>query len=224
MNKNKENKKAVSFKQDITAEETKKRSGGGEIFWKILSAVLSVAAIVISLLALLSQNRSQFYERVFQPLTYAYTPQVSAEEMRTFDTYTVPAVSCKATFHSGFPTQLTVINSDETLENMYTYSSKTGVEPLTDLSIEFPLQFKSLVFYDNMAYQYIFIYIEGSDDSWHLDCIRLSHDKTTGETDVAILEELDLLRLQFETDEAHLKVLEEYERVYQAITEIKAQK
>ncbi len=211
----------------VKKNETDKHAQNGNIIAIvaiICSSVLAIVSIAVTVLSLGTQRESVFYERVFQPLTYGYTPMVDSEETKTFDNYTVPAVSCKATFYSGFPTQITVINSDGKLENMYTYSAKTGVEPLTDLSIEFPLDFKSLVFYEQMAYQYIFIYVEGSDGSWHLDCMQLCHNTINGETDVTILVELDMLRLEFEQDEARRKVLAEYQRVHEVIAEIKNQK
>lgn len=190
------------------------------VFFGIAATVLSLAALIVSVYSLFLQNATSDYERVFQPTIYSYTIDADSSMLQSFEGYAVPTVNCQVDLHSGFPKQVATINCDGTIESIYSYSSKIGVKPRTDLTLKFTLPFSSLMTYNGITYQYIFIYIEGADSTWYLDCIVLSYDLASGTSEAVILDKLDLLRFDFETNKAYIKILEEYQALYTSISEL----
>lgn len=190
------------------------------VFFGITATVLSLAALIVSVYSLVLQNTTSDYERVFQPTMYSYRIDTDSSSLQSFEGYAVPTVTCQVDLYSGFPKRVATINCDGTVENMYSYSSKIGVKPQTDLTLKFTLPFSSLMTYEGITYQYIFVYIEGADSTWNLDCVVLSYNSTSGISESVILDKLDLLRFDFETNEAYLKILQEYQTLYTSISEL----
>ena len=186
----------------------------------VAASLLAIAALVVSIISTRAQLEDSFYERIFQPMVYTYSLDTDPEEMQNFEGYQIPKVICTVDILSGFPQRVATINSDEGIEDMYGINSKGGVDLGTKYTLEFELPFTSVLILDDVAYQFIFVYIEGADGGWDLDCLALSYNQSTGQSGVYIYDELDLLRLEYIQDEALQKILLEYRAVYQAISEI----
>lgn len=182
---------------------------------------LAVSANELSESANQISNQALFYSRLEQPLTYTYDFSFEGNDLQAFDNYAIPSVYCKLNISTGAPTRVAVINCDNGIENMYDYNSKFGAELLNDITAEFLLPFTSVLECENIKYQYIYIYIEGVDSTWNLDCIVLQYDPITTESSISILDELDVLRLNYEKDEVTIKILNEYKNLFENISEIK---
>lgn len=177
----------------------------------IVSSIVAIASIILSLYSYHFTQKNYFYSRVFQPLNYYYKFDMNNSEKTT----------CKCTTTSGCIKKLMVVsNTDNDTYTIFDMSVKEYNEQLlSDSNIEFELRFYSNITEGNKRYDYAFIYLEGTDSAWYLDCIIKEYEDNK-QPNITIYEKADLLRLKRMNNEAEKIILNDYEKLYKEFSRI----
>ncbi|MCM1115773.1 MAG: hypothetical protein NC397_09790 [Clostridium sp.] len=211
--------------QDINISTKNKVSNGFktvEFFLKFIPIIVSIIALVLSFLSYNNSKENYFYTRVFQPLTYHYNFDTDNENTVKFGNYSMPAIQCSIKVNSGYIKKVMIISTDENrIESVYDYNSKLLESGLmNEMGIDFDLKFSTIVEFEDFIYQYIFVYVEGTNEEWNLDCIEIKYNETQTLDDISLLDCNDLLRNSIKNDEVTDLILTDYEMIFNNIKEI----
>lgn len=177
----------------------------------IVSSIVAIASIILSLYSYHFTQKNYFYSRVFQPLNYYYKFDMNNSEKTT----------CKCTTTSGCIKKLMVVSdTDNDTYTIYEMSlKKCNEQLLSDSSLEFELRFFSYITEDKKKYDYSFVYLEGTDSEWYLDCIVKEYEEGK-QPQITIYEKADLLGLKRINNEAEKIILKDYEKLYNEFSRI----
>lgn len=214
----------ISTINDIKEKNTKsdKKSVILEVFLKIIPIGISILALILSYFSYNNAKENSYFSRVFQPLTYYYDFDVNNEQTVQFGKYVMPTIKCKINVNSGCINKIMVIATDENnIDSIYDYNSKlTDFGLINEMAVDFDLTFSSIVEFEGSVYQYIFIYVEGTNNEWNLDCLEIEYNENRSIESISALDTTDLLRKNTENDDVQNMILTDYEMVLNEIENI----
>ena len=85
------------------------------------------------------------------------------------------------------------------------------------MAVDFDLKFSSIVEFENFIYQYIFIYVEGTNNEWNLDCLQIKYNENQTLESISALDTTDLLRKNTDNNDVINMILVDYEMVFNEI-------
>lgn len=200
-------------------KNTINKSNISEKFLKYITTAISVIAIIISMLSFNYTKKNYFYSRVFQPLTYYYDFTIDNGQFTQFDQYYLPTITCRIKVNSGYINKITIIGTDKNaIVSFDDYNPKFNDFGLkNEMIVDFDLKFPSIVKFEEYFYQYIFIYVEGTNNEWNLDCLEIKYNENQDIEDICMLDTIDLLRQNTENDEITDMILYDYEMLFNEI-------
>lgn len=167
-----------------------------------------------------TSDEALFNSRIVQPLTYKYYYEPNYNNLQKNSDCYFPVCEWTIKIFTGSPKQIVVIDSaDDTID----YYDIYNMEPITDHSLKLDAPFTNGRVYNNKNYQYFFVYLEGVDRIWELDCIIHEYDPITKTSNFYEWNELDLLHLEDieRYDTLMTTILNEYDNLRKKIIAIK---
>ena len=217
-------KKGPKATNDI--KEMLKGGNSNNAFSSIIDVVLKCVPIAISIFALVisfwsynDTKKNNYYNRIFQPLNYYYNFTIDNELTDIFNQYHMPIITCHINPTSGCISKIMLITTNnKAIDSVYDYNSKMSEIGLFDgMGVTFDLKFSSIFEFEKCIYQYMFIYVEGTNKEWNLDCLEVRYNENQILDQISILDTNDLLRKNAENNEIQSTILDDYEMVFNKI-------